>query len=75
MCCPALPALLQATSRSIIAPPLRSSPQYYANSHYAQVAGVSLRELNAMELDLLFRLDFRWGWWGRASRECGGQAV
>lgn len=34
--------------------------QYYANSHYAQVAGVSLRELNAMELDLLFRLDFRW---------------
>lgn len=33
--------------------------KYYANSHYAQVAGVSLRELNAMELDLLFRLDFR----------------
>lgn len=34
-------------------------PQYYSNGHYAQVAGVSLRELNAMEVDLLHRLGFR----------------
>ncbi|KAI7841573.1 hypothetical protein COHA_004743 [Chlorella ohadii] len=33
--------------------------KYYANSHYAQVAGVSLRELNVMELDMLDRLDYR----------------
>lgn len=33
--------------------------KYYSNGHYAQVAGVGLREWNAMELDLLFRLDFR----------------
>ena len=34
--------------------------QFYSNAHYAQVAGVSLPEWNAMELDMLFRLDFRW---------------
>ncbi|KAL4430856.1 hypothetical protein ABPG75_006112 [Micractinium tetrahymenae] len=33
--------------------------KYYSNEHYAQVAGVSLAEFNAIELDFLFRLDFR----------------
>lgn len=33
--------------------------RYYSNEYLAQVAGVSLAEFNAMELDFLFRLDFR----------------
>lgn len=32
---------------------------HYNNAFYARVGGVSIAELNRMELDLLFRLDFR----------------
>ena len=33
--------------------------KFYSNEHYAQVAGVPLKEWNAMELDMLVRLDWR----------------
>lgn len=33
--------------------------KFFSNQHYAQVAGVSLAEWNAMEMDMLFRLGFR----------------
>eukprot|EP00887_Chlorella_sp_A99_P005391 scaffold1.g5391.t1 len=33
--------------------------KYYTNSHYAQVAGVPLAEMNAMEIDMLQRLGYR----------------
>jgi len=31
---------------------------YYSNKHWAEVGGISTRELNALELELLFRLNF-----------------
>jgi hypothetical protein len=33
--------------------------KFYSNEHYAQVAGVPLKEWNAMELDMLVRLNWR----------------
>jgi len=32
---------------------------FYSNAHFAKIGGVSLAELNALERDLLRRLDFR----------------
>ena len=31
---------------------------YYSNDHYAKIAGLPLAELNALELDFLFRISF-----------------
>jgi len=31
---------------------------YYSNKHWAEVAGISTKELNALELEMLFRLNF-----------------
>ena len=31
---------------------------YYSNKHWAEVGGITTRELNALELELLFRLNF-----------------
>ena len=33
--------------------------RYFTNNYYAQVGGVSLQELNSLELELLCRLGYR----------------
>ncbi len=33
--------------------------RYYKNSYYAKVGGITTKEMNRLELEFLFRIDFR----------------
>jgi hypothetical protein len=36
-----------------------NSPRYYDNAYYAQIGGITTKEMNKLELDFLFLVNFR----------------